>query len=70
MTHDELLEEFDRWIRFLADKNKGKEWVKALRAVVELHEPWVGGCSQCVAIDGGYKPYPCPTIRAIEEELK
>ena len=39
MTHDELLEEFDRWIRFLADKNKGKEWVKALRAVVELHKP-------------------------------
>ena len=78
MTHDELLEEFDRWIRFLADKNKGKEWVKALRAVVELHKPesatlqsWfkllnnkaVIGCKLCNDF------YPCPTIQAIEKEL-
>ena len=86
MTHDELLEEFDRWIRFLADKNKGKEWVKALRAVVELHKPTADGlgCSyefiEChdetglgcdiPRICNQYKPYPCSTIQAIEKELE
>ena len=75
MTHDELLEEFDRWIRFLADKNKGKEWVKALRAVVELHKPElhqndnVEGCVQCSSFSYRYVEYPCPTIETIEKEL-
>ena len=81
MTHDELLEEFDRWIRFLADKNKGKEWVKALRAVVELHkpmkEPKKSGWFEGVEYKEGYVigcefdnyHYPCPTIQAIEKEL-
>ena len=50
----------------------------ALRAVVELHKPvfaianGVEGpkyCQQCA--DGrGYAKYPCPTIQAIEKELK
>ena len=70
MTHDELLEEFDRWIRFLADKNKGKEWVKALRAVVELHKPRTdeAACIHC-SKTGFWIAYPCPTIQAIEKEL-
>jgi hypothetical protein len=79
MTHDELLEEFDRWIRFLADKNKGKEWVKALRAVVELHKPetgWSDGvevenhhCS-CDPYNEYDMGYPCETIQVIKEQLK
>ena len=77
MTHDELLEEFDRWIRFLADKNKGKEWVKALRAVVEEHKPiekvWTDKttdifCESCG--DAFWIVYPCRTIQAIEKELQ
>ena len=77
MTHDELLEEFDRWIRFLSDKNKGKEWVKALRAVVELHKPWSAGNGDASVPPVTYTPkclycnriYPCDTIQAIEKEL-
>jgi hypothetical protein len=75
MRHDELLEEFDRWIRFLSDKNKGKEWVKALRAVVELHKPdesdFPDEWESCVECSGnGYVAmYPCQTIRVIEKEL-
>lgn len=65
MTHDELLAEID----FLPLDGLHKWFQPALRAVVELHKPWVGGCSQCIAIDGGYKPYPCDTIQAIEKEL-
>ena len=73
MTHDELLEDLNTWVRFLADKNKGKEWVKALLAVVELHKPssildWALTEEEylcwCAHI------YPCPTIKAIEKELE
>jgi hypothetical protein len=84
MTHDELMEDLNTWVRFLADKNKGKEWVKALLAVVELHKPvmkWSGGydgeenplyaeqCSDCSS-NGFTQEYPCQTIQAIEKELK
>lgn len=82
MTHDELLAKLDQryWKMFNHNSQDQTElgiehrtFIQnqyfALRAVVELHKPWVGGCSQCVAIDGGYKPYPCPTIQAIEKEL-
>jgi len=83
MTHDELVEELDRWIRFLHDNNKGKSWVKAIRSVVELHKPvmqWSGGydgeenplyaeqCTDCSA-NGFTQEYPCQTIQAIEKEL-
>ena len=59
--------------------------MKALRAVVELHKPTDDGlgCSyefiECHDETGlgcdiprtcnQYKPYPCPTIQAIEKEL-
>ena len=62
MTHDELVKEINTaeypwWMQ------------EALRAVVELHKPdsvHSDGtfCNECV-ID-----YPCPTIQAIEKELK
>ena len=58
----------------------------ALRAVVELHKPtywqnptvpkWNGAnCTHCLEDRGDYLPpieanYPCPTIQAIEKELK
>ena len=74
MTHDELLEEFDTWVGFLADNNKAKGWVHALRAVVELHKRnEMGYCDVCIMIYQGqpdFVIYPCPTIQAIEKELK
>jgi len=43
----------------------------ALRAVVELHTTFTpefgGGIDYCWADD---RPYPCPTIQAIEKELE
>ena len=50
----------------------------ALRAVVKLHKPVFAiangaegpkYCQQCVE-GRGYAAYPCPTIQAIEKELK
>ena len=71
MTHDELLQKIDYYFdtdNFHIHKN-------ALRAVVELHKPQeirlLSGeiemtyCYECDGID-----YPCPTIQAIEKELK
>ena len=75
MTHDELLEEIDRYlVPTLAESvigNKAIGILKALRAVVELHYEYSFGkdslmkniCSACS------KPYPCLTIEAIEKEL-
>ena len=73
MTHDELLAEIDSYAYVFKPKT-------ALRAVVELHKPSeiadaFGdiGCVEC-DYDADYKiwnqPYPCPTIQAIEKELK
>ena len=63
MNHDELLAKMF--------ETQGGAIYQALRAVVELHNPWelengVGvRCSFCAGYD-----YPCPTIQAIEKELK
>ncbi len=80
MTHEELLakiedkKELCKYAGFSRDQVAA---FSALRAVVELHKPidnpnhpnvdeW---CWQCA--DGrGYAKYPCPTIQAIEKELK
>ena len=78
MTHDELLAEIDSYAYNYKPKS-------ALRAVVELHKPTDDGlgCSyefiECHDETGlgcdiprtcnQYKPYPCPTIQAIEKEL-
>jgi hypothetical protein len=79
MTHDELLAEIDS-----AELGWYYGWMKdSLRAVVELHKPVQGrsdittydyiGCDSCVewSHDGNMNlEYPCPTIQAIEKELK
>lgn len=52
--------------------NQGEALVEALRAVVELHKPYLNYrgdecfCTNC----GDVGQYPCPTIQAIEKELK
>jgi hypothetical protein len=61
MTHSDLLNKIDLL-------GHTSSWA-ALRAVVELHKPWIFGCSHCINIEGGYMSYPCPTIQAIEEEI-
>jgi len=70
MTHDELLDIID-FDEGMTNSNKS---FSALRAVVELHKPqditlpngeWGANCIECDGYD-----YPCPTIQAIEKELK
>jgi hypothetical protein len=66
MTHDELLAEIDS-----AELGWYYGWMKdSLRAVVELHKPELDGliCGECTASESEW--YPCPTIQAIEKELK
>ena len=68
MTHDELLAEIDERASYLG--NADSIYI-ALRAVVELHKPArIGeGCSHCKMTAITSRPYPCPTIQAIEKEL-
>ena len=70
MTHDELLTKLNPVITVA---NITKQY-HALRAVVELHKPqditlpngeWGINCSHC-----DLWTFPCPTIQAIEKELK
>ena len=78
MTHDELLAEIN-WIRNLETQDGDNlasinasipAALNALRAVVELHKPEAQEhgeyekCWNCSLL------YPCPTIQAIEKELK
>ena len=69
MTHDELLKKLNKYYE---DITSGQVWttdvfIKALRAVVELHKPDLEGpyavCITCQEI------YPCGTIQIIEKEL-
>ena len=84
MTHDELLAIISVSESFLKEKEQFllAKHISALRAVVELHKPVQGrsdittydyiGCDSCVewSHDGNMNlKYPCPTIKAIEEEL-
>lgn len=74
MTHDELLERVNEYISSECDC-ESCQYIngpyKALRAVVELHNPitFPGEkgffCEECLP-----DRYPCPTIQAIEKELK
>jgi hypothetical protein len=78
MTHDELITYIDESTDGLKHKHLFEKLLantKALRAVVELHKPqditlpdgsWGENCCVC---NNGWA-YPCPTIQAIEEELK
>ena len=79
MTHDELLARLEGlW----HDSFKAPGY-KALRAVVELHQPvmgftggydgeenelWEEQCEEC-SNNGFSQMYPCPTIQAIDKEL-
>ena len=85
MTHDELLAIISVSESFLKEKEQFllAKHISALRAVVELHKPVQGrsdittydyiGCDSCVewSHDGNMNlRYPCPTIQAIEGQLK
>ena len=65
MTHDELLAICDNY-----SFKDSAEPVKALRAVVELHKPTVFINPNEIRCDDCCGEYPCPTIQAIEKELK
>lgn len=71
MTHDELLKEIDVHQNDYSPEATDVTAWDALRAVVELHTTFTpefgGGIDYCWADD---RPYPCPTIRAIEKELQ
>ena len=90
MSNDELLAKIDYTVAIyeglsVLDTRVLTAYLKALRAVVELHKPTDDGlgCSyefiECHDETGlgcdiprtcnQYKPYPCPTIQAIEKEL-
>ena len=72
MTHDELLLELNRRLE-VALYNGDPQSIHALRAVVQLHKPepldergdvCLTCCPDLLTL------YPCPTIQAIEKELK
>ena len=78
MTHDELLIEVLRRLN-VSYYNGDPQSMNALRAVVELHKPKetrtdLHLCNYCRNIDDwkevSFVWYPCPTIQAIEKELK
>ena len=84
MIHDELLASIIDYGKNGPIDYGQIDLSKALRAVVELHKPeWVllqivlrgtkpdpvAICSHC-SDDQWRKSYPCPTIQAIEKELK
>ena len=71
MTHEKLLNKIDPY--GMDDYGDFKvQYGKALRAVVELHKPFIhrkesllkDTCANC------FKVYPCDTIQAIEKELQ
>jgi len=81
MTHEELLARIDEEGEFLVQYFDSRPIVhSALRAVVAIHRPFTWNssnphlcCMVCDTIDDGDlmpAPYPCPTIQAIEKELK
>ena len=65
MTHDELLAEIDSYAFVFKPKT-------ALRAVVELHKPtvFINPIDNEIRCDDCLYEYPCPTIQAIEEQIK
>ena len=72
MTHDALLDIIEHW-----NWIEPKTLIKAFRVVVELHKPRQSYlfddevCESCSSEeDRSEILYPCPTIEAIEKELK
>ena len=76
MTHDQLLDRIED-IEYWQEQYAGKTFMKAIRAVVELHKPikdeWIEyiTCKACrVGDDDHYSvEYPCQTIETIEKAL-
>ena len=73
MTHDELLADINK---YYSDIESGLRWepdcyIKALRAVVELHKPNDGTIKYCEGCSNAefLMWEDCPTIQAIEKEL-
>jgi len=64
MTHDELLAICDNY-----SFKDSAEPVKALRAVVESHKPYLFAIDEIKCLNCQFH-YPCPTIQAIEKELR
>ena len=81
MTHDELLAKIDYTVAIyeglsVLDTRVLTAYLKALRAVVELHKPMRlpdgdVDCSVCENTNSHWSgvPYPCPTIQAITNRL-
>ena len=73
MTHDELLDKIED-IEYWQEQYAGKTFMKAIRAVVELHKPYQGYvyeekvCQVCRSKQWAVV-YPCQTIQVIEKEL-
>jgi hypothetical protein len=74
MTHEELVEVLEHTAQ---DGMADEPILKAIRAVVKLHEPStviypkiqpILMCMECGDEEG--LRYPCPTIQAIEKELR
>ena len=77
MTHEELLAKIDNVghateYGHTIETARVVNQLSALRAVVELHRPYLSvyglACYECE--ESQPHPYPCPTIQAIEEHLK
>ena len=69
MTHEELLAKIDHmWdddFDYVASCH-----TNALRAVVQLHSPEPINNNEFLCAECNVWGYPCPTIQAIERELK
>ena len=70
MTHDELLDRIAQEGLKPDGNVLNTRLVLALRAVVELHKPTVFINPNEIRCDDCCDEYPCPTIQAIEKELK
>ena len=71
-TYDELLARIDYMKFEVGDSgiNEESTAIQALRAVVELHKPFLYPEDDKIYCDECNVKYPCPTIQAIEKELK
>lgn len=65
MTHNELLAKIEHY-----NYMEARDLIKALSAVVELHKPFLYPEDDCIYCEEDSQPYPCPTIQAIQEQLK
>ena len=71
MTHDELLWAINSIVESGPCETVGHySSAKALRAVVELHKPFLYPEDDKIYCDECNVKYPCKTIQAIEKELK